>query len=844
MSPPVGEPHSEDLARTAALAAGLSFVTFTVFYGLDILAGTALFFTHDIAGSDLWHLNYPMKHYYQAALRDGRLPLWCPQLGTGFPLHAEGQVGALYPLNLVLYAVLPLPLAFNWSIALTTALAAAFSSMFARQVGAGRAGSLLAALVFAFSGFFVTHLKHVNMTTVAAWAPLLLFLLERHARKRSTTSLVAFAAATACMILAGHPQILYNNLLMAGLYGLVRLTSIWRRRLAEGGGRARALGYGSGAVYAVVIGTLVGAPQLLPTQELNRFGPRKGGMSIEAATVWEYHPRHLLAFLWPGAFGDPGELRREGAHLPGTGTGTDESGRPHPPESGSNQPGSGGPAGGSGVSAVPAGDRPDGHAFTLRGFEHGSRRRVLFWEITGYVGLITLALAAIGAWMGIRTRPVRLLLALLALSLLLALGKYGGLFYLFYHAVPGFDHFRFHDRFLLHAGLFLAVLAGLGLTRLIERLPERRRALGGSGLAIAVVLIWFADLFHALGDHNPKVATARWTTPPPSVERIRREETDHPALFRILECDHGRIAFSNAYYRALGWKGDLSPYDPARNLLHSNLNLIFDITNIRIYYQLLPRWMFEVEQLLFKGRAGRVEGVHLKTASLFNVRYLLDVGGWFGEELPLLDTYPGDILIQRRSFRDPALRGIEAYVEGDPYTIRLHRNPKALPRAFLVSSARVVIDLPAAGGPGSRPQAALMDPGFDPRREVLIVAGRGERIPISAGVPGDPIEMPVLFDAYEPHRIRLRVDAPRDAWLFLSDTWYPGWSATVDGRETRVFRANVAGRAVRIPAGEHRVEFRYRPFSFVLGCLLAAGGLLLLMTLPWQRRLVQKAVRR
>jgi hypothetical protein len=818
MNSPVGQPSSAELARNALLAAGLSVMAFAVFYGPDILTGSALFFTHDVVGSDLWHLNYPMKHYYQAALRDGRLPLWCPELGTGFPLHAEGQIAALYPFNLLLYAVLPLPLAFNWSIALTTAMAAAFTAMFARQIGAGRAGSLLAALVFAFSGFFITHLKHINMTMVAAWTPLLLFLLERHARRRSMKTLVAFAATTACMILAGHPHILYNNLLMAGLYGLVPLTRVWRRRPAEGGGRAHALRFGGGIVYASFIGVLLGAPQLLPTQELNRFGPRKGGMSIEVATEWEYHPKHLLAFLWPGAFGDPGELTRERVHQPGTR--------------------------GAGTRGSRIEDNEVGDAFTLKGFEHGSRRRALFWEITGYVGLITLALAAIGAWLGIRTIEVRLLLALLVLSLLLALGRYGGLFYLFYHAVPGFDRFRFHDRFILYAGLFLAVLAGFGLTRLIERLPAHRRVLGGWSLAAVAALIWFADVFHALGDHNPKVDTPRWTTPPPSVVRIRREEAGQPTPFRILECDHSRSVFSNAYYRALGWKGDLSPYDPARNVLHSNLNLLFGIPNIRIYYQILPRWMFELEQLLFKRRAGRVAGVNLKTASLFNVRYVLDVNGWFEEELPLLDTYPGDVLIRRKRFKNPALRGVEAYVEAEPYSIRLHRNPRALPRAFLVSSARVVIDMPMAGGRGSRPKAALMNPDFDPRREVLIIAGRGEQVPIAGEVPGDPIEAPVLFDAYEPHRIRLRVNAPSDGWLFLSDTWYPGWSASVDGREAPVFRANVAGRAIRIPAGEHRVEFRYRPVSFVLGCLLAAGGLLLLMTVPLQGRLVRKLVRR
>jgi len=63
------------------------------------------------------------------------------------------------------------------------------------------------------------------------------------------------------------------------------------------------------------------------------------------------------------------------------------------------------------------------------------------------------------------------------------------------------------------------------------------------------------------------------------------------------------------------------------------------------------------------------------------------------------------------------------------------------------------------------------------------------------------------------------VDASTDApgYLALTDTWYPGWEATVDGQTTPILRADLMFRAVRLPPGRHTVEFRYRPQSVRTG---------------------------
>jgi uncharacterized membrane protein YfhO len=65
--------------------------------------------------------------------------------------------------------------------------------------------------------------------------------------------------------------------------------------------------------------------------------------------------------------------------------------------------------------------------------------------------------------------------------------------------------------------------------------------------------------------------------------------------------------------------------------------------------------------------------------------------------------------------------------------------------------------------------------------------------------------------------VRLLVEADRAGYVVMADAYDPGWRATVDGEATPVLRANVAFRAVAVPAGPHVVEMAYRPRALALG---------------------------
>ena len=81
----------------------------------------------------------------------------------------------------------------------------------------------------------------------------------------------------------------------------------------------------------------------------------------------------------------------------------------------------------------------------------------------------------------------------------------------------------------------------------------------------------------------------------------------------------------------------------------------------------------------------------------------------------------------------------------------------------------------------------------------------------------------------------LQTDADKDAFLYVSDTYYPGWRAYVDGKRTKIYRANLAFRAVQVPKGKHTVVFKYVPMSFYLGLVLTCIGIALCVFL-WRRK--------
>lgn len=85
----------------------------------------------------------------------------------------------------------------------------------------------------------------------------------------------------------------------------------------------------------------------------------------------------------------------------------------------------------------------------------------------------------------------------------------------------------------------------------------------------------------------------------------------------------------------------------------------------------------------------------------------------------------------------------------------------------------------------------------------------------------------VAIRRYEPSFVELDVKSSESGTVVLSDTYYPGWIARVDGRKKSIERVHDVLRGIHVDAGEHTIELRYEPLSFQWGVILSVVGLML-----------------
>jgi hypothetical protein len=146
----------------------------------------------------------------------------------------------------------------------------------------------------------------------------------------------------------------------------------------------------------------------------------------------------------------------------------------------------------------------------------------------------------------------------------------------------------------------------------------------------------------------------------------------------------------------------------------------------------------------------------------------------------------------------------------------LYENRYVMPRAFVVPGHVKAGDIWSTFD-------WMLSSDFDPATTVVL-----------SEPPGAPASLDEALVAtaevvsYEAARVVVEVELSGPGWLVLSDTYYPGWEATVDGQPTPIYQANACVRAVRLPEGRHEIVFRFRPRSFYWGALISgfSGALL------------------
>ena len=147
---------------------------------------------------------------------------------------------------------------------------------------------------------------------------------------------------------------------------------------------------------------------------------------------------------------------------------------------------------------------------------------------------------------------------------------------------------------------------------------------------------------------------------------------------------------------------------------------------------------------------------------------------------------------------------------------KVFENPTWLPRAW---SVRRVVKVDDSNAVYSR----MLDPSFDPRKEAILDSSAGSSLPSSLEGIGEAASDPsdkVQFRQLTPNRLRLERVGSFPALVVVSQNWYPGWTATVNGIPAPVRRVYGTLMGVTVDSGTSQVEFSYLPTHFYAGMIL------------------------
>jgi hypothetical protein len=709
----------------------------------------------------------------------GELPRWNPYHFCGAPFIHDIQVGAFYPPYTVtlLFDESRAGCVMSWVIALHVLLAAGLMYRYARSHEFGEAGSLTAAIGFAFSAKWLTHLLLAGHTITVglAWLPLVLLSLEETIRTGRVRPVLVGGIAFALLVLGTHPQwTFYSGLFIAAW--TVPPRRLWGRWLL-------------GGIAVALIGSLLAAAQLLPTGEASRYSARTVGLASSFSLPAAFFS--LVAVVGPSATYNP-PLSWEFRSLFTV----------------------------FGLALALAAPAIAGPAWR-------TRRAILFLLLLFSYGGATL-LESLPGFNLFRSAPRMLLVAQFPVAFLagaaidgLSRSRWEAskveslrrwlLLFTAFAALPsislalilvGPDRSRVWGEFLLYGfALALGLCAAFTAIRTPGADPSRRTLV----LLVAALSELLAPTFRF-----PQVKPQAEIYPDSPITQFLHIHAP-PAEARVIDIEQGMLPTDRIAPLGIG----------------TPLALTHRIAMPRGYNPLDVRYYREYVNFVM-GKDDPVLSLNLVAQpivpnfprtepalfDLMSIRYLVCFEDYaIGPEYP---KDPDHRLTEDRwqfaaQFKDPPAVPALPPDRPDPLPRVLVMENKRWgdnPRAFVVPTAK---PMPEGGE-----LAALRT--TDLHQTVLV--NNGDALPSGAGN-----FRPARIAEYHPNRVAIDLAGGPGGYLFLADVWFPGWVCRVDGNEVPVYRANHVFRAVPIPAGAKEAVFSFEPKSYRLGWWISAVSL-------------------
>jgi hypothetical protein len=722
-----------------------------------------------------------MQHYFTVeSIKNGIFPLWNPYILCGVPSLAEPQNTVFYPPHLI-FLLLPINIAYNYSIVLHLILSGIFMFYFAKTIQIDTFGSLISAITFIFSSIFSLHIfaGHLLNIFTITWLPLLFLLVEKGITKRKIIYPILAGISLSLQIFAGHIQYVCYSIVAIGLFLIFRfvIEPEYRRDILIL------------LLCLFLIGTSLAAVQIIPSLEFTSHSTR-ATKDLNFIFSLSFPPENLITFFIPEFFGN--SLK---------------------------------------------------NTYNYWG-------RWYFWEMCIYIGIMPIILAMYAVGLRRNNKHVIYFLLLGFVSLVFAIGYNIPILKNILVKIPILNLFRGQAKFIFLLAFSLSILSGIGVNALFElrKSVQPKRILS---LCLFVFLLFLAGFI--MTSQRFELCFSLW-------KKTLAFLFSFPGRYWSYNYNHPAFivkTFALAYY---GFKKFLIFLFISLIILSIQRNtkikskvvklliflfIIIDLWSFSTKYIVTSKlsdffWNEETKDVLKKEETlyriaqkavwplnqgiinktqsiGGCYAIFLKDYSDFisaaQPLYAKDNFVFFFNHSKLLD------LINFKYLLVPASEVIndtnfELIYTGEK--LNIYRNLKVLPRAFMVFKAKTLTDRKSIIN-------ELKSENFSPEKYVILQTDKQIEIPKQTKLQNYDVQI----IKYSPNEVQLQVNTPNDGYLFVSDVYYPGWKVFVDDRNDKIYKANLAFRAVYLKKGQHIVRFIYSPFTFKLGTLISILSLIL-----------------
>lgn len=733
--------------------------------------GTILIANKPVA-EDVIRQLIPFKSLAVDMVKNFTAPLWNPYNGAGMPLLATINIGFLNPFN-ILFLILPFYFAWGLHIAIQPIVIGISTFLYSKKIKLSNLASIFTSTALVFSGFVATRLIFEVYGLAIAILPLLLYLIEDFFQNVNSRKIFILPFLLFSLIVSTQPQITLYVILFSGIYFIFKMLSLTKKTI----------NYKNllKITFLGVTGIGLSAIQLLPTLELFK----NSGVNTEASKLvvekFLVPLPHLVTILIPNYFGNPGTYNYFG--------GTDYA-----------------------QTVASVGLIACFFAFfALRKYDSKKDIRI-FYVFSVFIASL-LAINWIGAKLFL-SLPIPLLstgapsriffLTTFSIAILAGFGfdrwvnlERKNLKNLFYRLIPFlgliflislvtfilyYIHFPCNNLVIkacrtvsLRNTILEIFVFGIFLIPLVTYLIAGKNYILKKVLPISIILITIFVGYYNSTKYMPFSPSSSFF---PKTE-LSQFLTKHAQEGRAFGIGNASISTDIASYLKFY---DTNYYHP---LFIEKYRELVNYVNTGVFNQNLERGDIEINNQATP--SGSLEKRRERLFQLLGVKYLF----FSKNELPANQTNE-NIAWQNDNF----------------YVTKI----KTQPRAYFVNKFGVI----------KKPDKILerlFNDSFNYQASVILE--KNQDTTFSDNITGNIEKID-----YRENQVFLRTKISDNSILVLSDNYYPGWKAYIDGRETKIYRANYTFRAIIVPKGEHTIIFSYEPNSFKYGVYISIISLL------------------